>query len=41
MRPAAVYVVSVIGAVWRGDWALARWAAREAALARAREAWEA
>ncbi|HVW29973.1 MAG TPA: hypothetical protein VHC69_31640 [Polyangiaceae bacterium] len=37
---AAGYVLCCVLAVFRCDWDLARWAAREAAMARAREAWE-
>ena len=37
----ASYVLLVVSSVYRGDFELARWAAREAAIARAWEAWEA
>ena len=38
---AAGYVLAAVCAVYRGEWQLAKWMAREAVLARAREAWDA
>ncbi len=38
--PAAVYVVGVVEGVMRGDWALAKWCAKEAVLARVSTLWD-
>lgn len=40
MTPAAAMVCAVASAVTRGDWALARWAAREAVASRAVALWD-
>lgn len=39
MSPSPVYVLGVVRAIMSGDYALARWSARQAVVARAGEAW--